>query len=290
MGSPSPQTSVLLLAGLSVLFAVVWVNDQPQPPVSEAGRKQPTSPPPGAVLNRPPEVPRNRKSVSAVQNQQSIPEPDRTMSFPEWVSVVSDTIVALAAVFAGVVAVLGLRTWRHQLRGNAEYELARRLLRALYRVRDTASACRSSLIMPGEFVGALRDAGVPDEEIEERVEEPEAEEAVYQSRWAKVAAALSDLKVEMTEYEVVKGPEIHERAEPLHDCIRRLHINLARYLGVKKGDERISDDDWIEVKRVIWEGYDEFRQNVLKDGESFTLQWQRAVSEIEELVKPMLRL
>lgn len=48
----------------------------------------------------------------------------------------SGQIVALAAAFAAVSAYLGIRTWRAELKGKSEYELAKDLLKAVYKVRE----------------------------------------------------------------------------------------------------------------------------------------------------------
>jgi len=42
-----------------------------------------------------------------------------------------------------VVAALGLQAWRTQLKDKTEYELARRVLRAVYQVRDSRQAVRN---------------------------------------------------------------------------------------------------------------------------------------------------
>jgi hypothetical protein len=52
------------------------------------------------------------------------------------VTLFKDLATIFAAVAAGIIAIMGYNAWKKQLRGKAEYELARRLLRNVYRVRD----------------------------------------------------------------------------------------------------------------------------------------------------------
>lgn len=49
----------------------------------------------------------------------------------EWVQILKDSLTAVAAVTGATVAVIGLKTWKRQLRGNAEYDVARRLFSGL---------------------------------------------------------------------------------------------------------------------------------------------------------------
>ena len=50
-----------------------------------------------------------------------------------WVEPAKEIILTIAAIIGVVVAFVGLRTWRKQLKGNTEYELARRFLHSVYR-------------------------------------------------------------------------------------------------------------------------------------------------------------
>lgn len=52
------------------------------------------------------------------------------------VALAKDIVLMLAAVVGAYVALRGLSTWNRQLKGGAEYELTRRLLKCTYRLRD----------------------------------------------------------------------------------------------------------------------------------------------------------
>jgi hypothetical protein len=86
------------------------------------------------------------------------------------------TCVIAAATTAGLaVAMLGLKTWQAQLRGSADFDLARSLTFEVYRVRDALESVRSPLMLVGEAAGANPD--VP------------WEVAAYERRWQRVQAA-----------------------------------------------------------------------------------------------------
>jgi type IV secretory pathway VirB2 component (pilin) len=65
------------------------------------------------------------------------------MPIQPWVTLIKDIVTGLAAATAAVIGVLGLRTWKAQLKGKTEYETARSLLRCVYRVRDAMRVVRN---------------------------------------------------------------------------------------------------------------------------------------------------
>jgi len=50
-------------------------------------------------------------------------------TFAAILAIVKDLVVTLAAAGGLIVALLGLRTWKRQLKGKTEWDLARRYLR-----------------------------------------------------------------------------------------------------------------------------------------------------------------
>jgi hypothetical protein len=72
------------------------------------------------------------------------------MTFPEVLAVVKDIVLMGTAVAAMYVAFKGLGTWNRQLKGGAEYELTRRLLRSTYRMRETMKAVRNPVVFQHE--------------------------------------------------------------------------------------------------------------------------------------------
>lgn len=83
------------------------------------------------------------------------------IDYQTWYSIISAVTSFLAAVSAIAVAVIagiGLRTWTKQLKGTAEYELAKRLLQAVYKVRDAMNdvTIRDRRIYPGEIIELVK--------------------------------------------------------------------------------------------------------------------------------------
>jgi hypothetical protein len=197
-----------------------------------------------------------------------------------------DVVTAAAAIAAAAVAAMGLKAWRRQLLGHAEYELSRRLLRAVYRARDELHAVRNPLILASEFTAALQSdehkpSGDPPISFEDR------EAAVYGERWKRLASALSDLQVEVTEAEVLWGRSIVERLKPLRECVSVLYTNLTSFLRRGRrgsGAEPAAEIERIErIERIIYKISDDPQQD------PFTGQVAEAVAQIEEFIRPHLK-
>lgn len=203
-------------------------------------------------------------------------------------ALVKDIVTALAAVTGAGVAVMGLSTWKAQLRGRAEYELARRILRTTYRVRDEIASVRRPLMTPGEISQALKEAGI--EPKPGPTSHPRTDEAVYQKRWDRLAEALSDLRVEEREAEVLWGRDIRSAFASLHDCVSKLHFAIYRHVrdvsesSAPHQTRRLSPEDRQEVDAVIYQLSDD------PEKDQFTGEISEAVEEVENRVRPHLKI
>jgi hypothetical protein len=64
-------------------------------------------------------------------------------NLPNW-------ITAIAAIVAVIIAWRGLATWKHELKGKSEYETAKQVLKAVYKVREAFLIARSPWILYGK--------------------------------------------------------------------------------------------------------------------------------------------
>jgi hypothetical protein len=145
-----------------------------------------------------------------------------------YTSIAKDVITAGAAITAAVVAVKGLRAWKKQLRGKTDYELARRCLRAVYRVRDAIRMVRNPVQSSEEIAHAVREEGpaIPPH----LTDDYKIQQAVYNFRLKRASEAFSDLQVELLEAQVSWGAEAVAAIEPLHNCAVKLQTAIRRHL------------------------------------------------------------
>ena len=101
-----------------------------------------------------------------------------------WVSVGKDALTGLAAVAGVIVASIGLGTWRAQLKGRTEYDLARRLLEATFDVRNMIREARSPMVPGGEVEAAAEALGV-------EFDDPSVRPLIADSTYAEQSPALS---------------------------------------------------------------------------------------------------
>lgn len=155
-----------------------------------------------------------------------------------WLEAARNIATGAAALLAAWVALEGLRAWRVQLHGKAEYELARRVLRAAFRVRDQIAHVRSPFVPIAETMQAYKDAGLNPDEIDISRDSKRRDQLVYQRRWQPLASAISDLSLEMLEAEVLWGQTVRECEKQMHRCVGELNAALTLYVRDVHTDHR----------------------------------------------------
>ena len=73
------------------------------------------------------------------------------MTYTEIITAIKDVLIGGAAIATASVAVIGLKSWSRELRGRADFEVARGLIRATYKLRDELRASRAPFIRAHEF-------------------------------------------------------------------------------------------------------------------------------------------
>lgn len=195
---------------------------------------------------------------------------------PETSSLIQDLasiITALAAVAGLILAVMGFSTWRDQLRGRTDYELARRYLRAAYKVRDSIRFVRNPFITVEESNAALKEADLQNNNSDHKSTDRDTQRAVYAWRWKEVKEAVSDLKVELLEAEVSWGKEAIDTQKDLHACMIKIFVAVKSHLGPSELREK-NDRDLI---------YD------CGEDDEFNKSLNLAVEKIERYLAPHLR-
>jgi hypothetical protein len=200
------------------------------------------------------------------------------------VSILKDVVVACAAVTGATVAVLGLKTWRRQLQGQAQYELARRYLRAVLNVRDAIRGVRAPFMSAGEIFAAMKEAGLdPDADRREHLKQ---QRAAYSVRMNRLNQARSDLRVEALEAEVLWGKAAQELLLPLDRAIGELFASLYRYLDSQEPNASSSErqrDLQAELRGVVYQMSDDPKED------KFGATVQSAVDSVERFVSPHLQ-
>ena len=197
---------------------------------------------------------------------------------PQWLSDAAQIVLAVSAAIGAIAAWKGVSTWRRELKGRTEYDLARRVLTGVYRVRDAIRHVRSPMMLSSEYLD--RPGRKPD------AQQADADDYkyAYGQRWSRIQDAMSSLEVDLLEAEAIWHEELRECSALLKSCVGELFASLWSYLRTKHADkwwEGTADPKFIrELEGVIWpvDRPDEYGEKL-----------SRAVASFEKLLQPHLR-
>jgi len=178
---------------------------------------------------------------------------------------------SLPAWIAAACAVAGLRTWQHQLHYKENYELARRLLRAAYRYRDSINEAR----FPISFQ--------PDNTNGQESTHQSREQESWSKRFEAVNAAKRELRAELLEAEVVLGHKMMAQLEGLFECDKILYGCVLEHLDsiTEPPDSDLNTKDARVARRKIMFA----RLNYQDD---FSIRVAKALEPFEKDLRPML--
>jgi hypothetical protein len=208
------------------------------------------------------------------------------MSTCDFIKAGVDIGTGAAALIGAGVAVAGLRTWRAQLRGKTEYELARRLLRGVFEIRDQVASVRNPFISGEEMAAAFKEVGVEPKEGD-MMRDKRTNGFVYQQRWKGLSKALSDVRVDVLEAEVLWGEPVRDADKALRFCIAELNVSLTMYLRAMNDERPMSKQIGEQIEKyskVIYQLSDDPAEDL------FTGKVSDAVKRFETLLRPHLTL
>lgn len=168
------------------------------------------------------------------------------------ITVIANTILALSAAAGAIIAGVGLATWRRELHGQVDFNLARRVMRAVYKVRNEIRDMRS-------------------------VFSPE----VLESHWERIIHEGSELDVALLEAEVLWGDKLASAKKALSKCVKRIRRTIQKLRRLQKAKSEPSEEIRIEIYDILEGDYDET--------DEFGKTVQAAVSEYEQMLRPLLK-
>lgn len=208
------------------------------------------------------------------------PLKEATPIFVIYVSTIKDIILAVAAATGAVVGVVGLKTWRRELHGKVEYELARQLIKSCYKFRDAFAFVRRRFVTEGEeqsqAIAKQSDICKTEERIRTR-------SVVYENRWKILMEAAAELDTEILEGEVIWGPEIEqELMPPFRLLVIELSAALEDFLLTSDPDQMtFTRDQTVEVRRKFLGERD--------SSDELAKKLNTAISAVETRLRPYLK-
>lgn len=142
-----------------------------------------------------------------------------TVTDIDW-SITRDVFSIIGTVGAIVIGALGLFTWRRQLRGTSEYELAKKAILKTYEVQQAIQSVRNPMIYLSK------------EEIEagRRLEE---EQRIYNERMAHLYDKWAELQTIRLEAKVIWHDGDHKVFDELHQRIGNMRAAIWLHFWMK---------------------------------------------------------
>ena len=161
------------------------------------------------------------------------------LNIAELITLTKDGVLAIAGVVTAIVAVKGLNTWSRQLRGTAGFDVARSLAKSSYKVRDKLQACRSRILLAGEFPIEYHDG-----RLKKTSEQKTLGYAfVFAERWNLVQAAVQEFDAATLEAEALWGQSIRETTDELRKVVLDVKTGIDAFiLNASSGDENFTKD------------------------------------------------
>ena len=195
----------------------------------------------------------------------------------QYISVIKDVITGIAALVAAVVAIRGLRTWNRQLAGNANYDLAKRVLASTLKVREEIRRVRNPFILGGEMQRAK--IALTTEDPSQDVKNLSDEAAVYQLRFNKLNGALLELDTNLLEAEILWKVDSTSITGPSKASITELYMALRDHL--KGTQARLEPARWDEAQAIIYSNFQEGK-------DTFAAKADGAIATIQRIAIPYI--
>jgi hypothetical protein len=175
-----------------------------------------------------------------------------------------------SAIVISGVAIIGLNTWRKEIRGKTEFELAKKYLGTIYRIRKAIRSVRNPLITTGEMRESLLKRGSTEATIDADIEDHQKRNwAVYGVRWDKVVEQLKTLDDDLIEAEVVWGKEAVDLVKEFDAIVRRFRGELEIFL-MGLAPRQMDENDIYDSG----------------EGDAFSTKIEEAIKPVETFLKP----
>lgn len=168
------------------------------------------------------------------------------------ISNITSVVLALAAAAGAIIAAFGLLTWRHELHGRADFELACRVMRGVYELHNEIQQIRN-------------------------IFSPELLDKQYE----RLNKKASKLDVALLEAKVLWGDKLKRPKETLHDCLKTWRLTLRKHLRSQKRGKQLTDEEFEKIDAILYGDGDE--------DDKFGKAVEQAVAGFEDALGPYLK-
>jgi len=196
-------------------------------------------------------------------------------------STVKDVVTIVAGLSGITVALIGLSTWKRQLRGGQRHEIARKLMKSVLLIREELRSFRNPFISAGEIAAAMASQG-DSTPASGPTSHAGFERAVYAARWKPVVEAATEFRVASLEAEAMFGSEAVAVVEGLQKLLSELGVAVSEFLRYSEPGRPLT-----AITAKIKEDYRAKVQAPTAD-DDFGNRVAGAIAEIEEFSRKYL--
>lgn len=190
---------------------------------------------------------------------------------------IKDVVTIITLSIGAYVALQGLHTWRRQLKGSQNYNLAKSMLINLYKYRESLNQFRHPAIWGNEYPKFSSEESMKMSPQERSYQE---KTHAYQQRWSNVAQIKPVLLENLIESQVLWEQDLGTNFQQLFKLESQLYFAAINYLeAIKPYSEqgKIEKSD----KDLIWD--------TLSENDPFRVKINEVIHEIEKQVKTYLK-
>lgn len=182
-----------------------------------------------------------------------------------------NSVSAIGTIIIATVAYKGYNRWQSEIKGRANFDLARSLLGAVYHLRDEIAQCRNPFRAaheyPDDFDPLKDNVGV---------KKDKAERFIYFNRFKSVQDSWDKFNSYASEAEVLWSDDLKKNVMVLNKCVIELSIHIKAWLGQKHYFQK-NPNKGEKYKRVI--------EAPLNGDDEFSLKLEAAIKEIENKLR-----
>ncbi|MCV2871845.1 hypothetical protein OEZ71_06005 [Defluviimonas sp. WL0050] len=199
---------------------------------------------------------------------------------PEAWSALANWMMAISAAAGAIAAYVGLNAWKNQSIWQADHELARKTLVALYRYRDSLYSVRHPAMRNDEMRLEEEDA----QHLNEDQKRKQGVIVAYARRWERHSNAKNALDALLIEADAVWGEDLSNLVKPLRDLEHELFVYIMLHLDAhfrNNADLQNSYREILKKKRDIL--YD-----LLSEDDEFRKDFSHHLSAVEDYLRDKL--
>lgn len=193
-------------------------------------------------------------------------------------SILSDVLVAICAVATFIIACFGLSIWKKELQGWTSYELARRIMITVIKIRKALTRARFDLLNDDEFP-----KGFVLKEGEIKKEDGDAFLHLYDHRWKPIEELLTELEADKIEASILWQWEDTYVIDNLISHVKEYRHAYCKEIGDIKGIVKLSDEESVANRKII------FMPKLDEERDGYEETTYTLISEISKHLQPYLK-